>query len=225
MTETATTQYVDPNDVLMGGGDGIPGAKFDEPGASVEGIVTGFQSRQVREYNSVTKRSDGPGLKFPSGDPIMGILLDLQTQERDPFMEGDTGARRVYVEGKNLKQTIREAIQAAGGKGLEKGARLVLTFTHRDDPMDKRSAKHYTATYTTAANVQMMGGAPAADPAPAAVAPVPQSVPAPAPAPAAPAGDPVALCRQLIAAQVPDAAISAATGLDVVVIQAIRNQG
>lgn len=235
MTETAT--YQDPNDILMGGGDGVPSAKFPDPGTFVDGIITGYKAYQEREFNKQTGRSDGDVRKFPSGDVIMGIAVDLQTTERDVTIEGDTGARRLYVQGKNLKATVREAIQAAGGRGLEVGARLRVDFTHRDDPMDKGSAKNYTAVYQTAANVQVMGGpvavqpvvAPAPAPtvaAPVAAAPVaqPVAVPAPVPAAAAPAQDPVALARTLIASQVPDAAISAATGLDVVVIQALRNQ-
>lgn len=238
MTETAT-RPVDPNDFLMGGGDGVPSAKFAEPGETVAGVIQEFKAYQEREYNKETKRSDGPGKTFPSGDPIMGIAIDLQTAIRDPFVEGDTGLRRVYLQGKNMKQTVREAIVAGGGTGLAKGANLSITFTHRDDPMDKGSAKNYTAVFTTAANVQMMGGAPApaptvaapvaaqpvVAPAPAVVAPAPAPA-APAPAPAAPAGDPVSTARQLIAIPgMSDAQIAAATGLDVVVIGAIRNAG
>lgn len=254
----------DPNDFLMGGGDGIPSAKFPEPGSFIEGpIVGGPKAYQEREYNKQTQRSDGPPRTFPSGDPIMGLSIDVQTPYIDPMIEGDTGVRRVYIQGKLMKQAVREGILAAGGKGLETGGYIRLDFTHRDDPMDKGSAKNWACQYRTAANQQLMGGgAPAQAPQPVAQAapaaapqyaqqaapaaggfgqaapPAQQALPvqqAPAPAPAAPvqqaapqaapAGDPVALARQLIAAQVPDAGIAAATGLDVVVIQAIRNAG
>lgn len=236
MTETVN-RPVDPNDFLMGGGDGVPGAKFQDPNDFVEGIIIDYKARQEREYNAETKRSDGPGKTFPSGDPIMGILLDLQTTERDVTIEGDTGARRVYLEGKLMKEAVRTAIQAAGGKGLEKGARIRITFTHREDPMDKRSAKYYTAVFTSAANVQVMGGGLPATPAPAptvaapvAAAPVaaPVSVQAPAPAPvvAAPAVamDPVTMAKSLIASGVPHGVIAQSTGLDVVVIGALAAQ-
>lgn len=248
-TAPTTPRPVDPNDFLMGGGDGVPSAKFPDPGTTVAGTITAPpKAYQEREYNKVTGRSDGEFKTFPSGDPIMGLSVDLQTAERDPSIEGDTGLRRLYVQGKLLKQTIREAILAAGGKGLEPGAHISVTFTHRDDPMDKGSAKNYTAVYTTAANVQMMGGAPAAAPAPAvqyaqpvaalvaapapayappvqAQLPVPAAAPAPVAAPA-PAADPVATARQLFAVPgMSDAQIAAAVGLDVVVIGAIRAQG
>lgn len=240
-TAPTTPRPVDPNDFLMGGGDGVPSAKFPDPGVTVAGTITAPpKAYQEREYNQTTGRSDGEFKTFPSGDPIMGLSVDLQTAERDPQIEGDTGLRRLYVQGKLLKQTIREAILAAGGKGLEPGAHLTLTFTHREDPMDKRSAKFYTAQYVTAANVQMMGGAPAAAPAPVAAAqpaaapayaapvqaalPVPQPVPAPVPA-AAPATDPVATARSLFASGLSDAQIGAAVGLDAVVVGALRAQG
>lgn len=254
-TAPTTPRPIDPNDFLMGGGDGVPSAKFPDPGVTLSGTITAPpKAYQEREYNKVTGRSDGEFKTFPSGDPIMGLSVDVQTTERDLTIEGDTGLRRLYIQGKLLKQTIREAIVAAGGKGLEPGAHLSLTFTHRDDPMDKGSAKNYTAVYTTAGNVQMMGAAPAAVPAPVQYAqpvaapvqyaqpvaapapayvppvqaqiPVPVAAPAPAPVAApAPAADPVSQARQLFTSGLSDAQIGAAVGLDVVVIGALRAQG
>ena len=250
---TETTNQVNPNDFLMGGGDGIPGAKFPEPGAFLEGpIVGGPRAYQEREYNAQTKQF-GDGKKFPSGDPIMGVSIDVQTPYIDPTIEGDTGVRRLYIEGKLMKQAVREAVLAAGGKGLEVGGWIRLDFTHREDPMDKRSARHWKGQYRTAANQQLLGGAQAApavgptgpaQPAYAAAsAPAPQAVqqalpvqhpaasaqvtvPAAQPVAApAPAGDPVASAKALIASGQPDAVIAQITGLDLVVIGAIRNMG
>lgn len=238
MTETINTPRPDANDILMGGGDGVPGASFRNPGDSVEGVLTAPpKAREEREFNQVTQRSDGPVKTFPSGDPIYGILVDLQTQERDPMNPEDTGVRRVYVEGKRLKDAIRNAVANAGGKGLEVGGYLKVTYTHQE-AAGTVLAKCYAAEYRTPANQGLMGGAPAAAPvaapaptvaAPAAVAqaPVPASVPAPAPAvAAAPAASPVDLARQLLAVPgMSDAQIAAAAGLDAVVIAALRAQG
>lgn len=245
MTETgfAPRTQQDPNDFLMGGGDGIPGAKFPDPGAFLEGpIVGGPRAYQEREYNSQTKQF-GAGKVFPSGDPIMGVNIDIQTPYIDPTIEGDTGIRRLYIEGKLLKQAIREAVLAAGGKGLEVGGFLRLDFTHREDPMDKRSARHWKAVYRTAANQLLVGGqaAPVAGPvgqaqpayaaaaqqAPAAQAqPVQQALPVQQAQPADPVTtDPVTTAKALIAAGQADAAIAQITGLDAVVIGAIRNMG
>lgn len=241
MTETINTPRPDANDILMGGGDGITGASFVNPGDSVEGtIVTPPKAREEREFNQVTKRSDGPVKTFPSGDPIYGILVDVQTALRDPMNQEDTGVRRIYVEGRRLKDAIRNAVSAAGGKGLEVGGYLKVTHTGME-AAGTVMAKCYAAEYRTPANQGLMGGTaapaavaqPVAQPtvaAPVAAQPVaaPASVPAPAPAPAAApaAGDPVGLARQLFATPgISDAQIAAATGLDAVVVTALRAQG
>lgn len=242
MTEVLNTPRPDANDILMGGGDGVPGATFKNPGDSVEGVIAAPpKAREEREFNQATQRSDGPVRKFPSGDIIYGILVDLQTSERNPMDPEDTGLRRVYVEGKRLKDAIRNAVGAAGGKGLEVGGYLKVTYSHQE-AAGTVMAKAYVAEYRTPANQGLMG-APAAAPAVAQptvaapvaaqpVAQVPASVPAPAPAPvAAPAAapavaDPVAAARSMFA--IPgfsDAQIAAAVGLDAVVVAALRAQG
>jgi hypothetical protein len=176
MTETAT---INANDILMGGG-GAPSAKFDEPGVTYEGRITHPpQAYQEREYNQVTGRSDGEPRRFPSGDPIMAISIDIQTSLRDPSVEDDDGTRRIYVQGKRLKEAVRNAVRDAGASGLEVGGRLSVTFTHRDDPTDKRSAKYYTAKYTPAGSAALMD-----EPTKPATAAPAQAIPvAPAPAP------------------------------------------
>src|SRR3546814_3652970 len=90
---------VDANDILFGGGSSAPAIKFDTPGVEQGGrVVTKPQARQEREYDP---RNPGKGaLKFfPSGDPIMGIVVDVQTNER--LDADDNGIRRIYVEGKD----------------------------------------------------------------------------------------------------------------------------
>lgn len=236
MTETTAGPRPDANDVLMGGGDGVPSAYFKTVGDSVEGVVAAPpKAREEREFNQQTQRSDGPIKTFPSGDPIYGILIDLQTQERDPMIDGDTGLRRVYAEGRQLKGAIREAVAAAGGKGLEMGGWLKVTHTGHV-AVGTVQAKGYHAEYRTPAQQALMGGqAPAAaptvaapvaaQPAPVAAAPVVAPAPAPVAAPAAPAASPVDTARQLFAAGLSDAQIAAAVGLDAVVIAALRAQG
>jgi hypothetical protein len=239
MTEVMNQPRPDANDILMGGGDGIPAAYFTNPGDSVEGTITAPpKAREEREFNQVTKRSDGPIKTFPSGDPIYGILVDLQTAERDPMNPEDTGARRVYVEGKRLKDALRNAVQAAGGKGLEMGGYLKVTYTHQE-AAGTVLAKCYTAEYRTPANQAVMAPQAAAAPAPAPVAqptvaapvaaqPVatpPASVPAPAPAAGAVANQVEAARSMFAIPGISDAQIGAAVGLDAVVIAAIRAQG
>lgn len=177
----------DPNDFLMGGGGGNPAWKFDEPGTTHSGTVISLKAKQEREYD---KQNPGGGaLKFfPSGDPIMGVLVDVRTDERDPAIDSDDGKRTFYIEGRYLKEAVREGVLAAGAKGLEPGGRITVTFTHREDPMDKRSRKFWQVQYVSAAQAQIMTP-PASTPAPAApfnlgqVAQQAVAQPAPAPAP------------------------------------------
>lgn len=175
----------DANDILMGGG-GPAAWKFEDPGTTRVGTVAAPpQARQEREYD---RNNPGGGeLKFfPSGDPIMGVIVEVQTAERDPSNAEDDGRRTFYIEGRYIKEAVRNAVRAAGAPGLEVGGQLSVTFTHREDPMDKRSRKFWNVTYTPAGNGALMGGdsaqAPAAAPAPA---PAPQAAPPAAPAPQA----------------------------------------
>lgn len=202
-----TQTHYDANAVLMGGNN-APAWKFDEPGTARAGIIASPpQARQEREYDR-----DNPGggepKWFPSGDPIMGIVVEVDTNERDPSNTEDTGRRTFYVEGRYIKDAVRGAVRAAGAHGLEVGGHLAVTFTHREDPMDKRSRKFWDVKYTPAGNTALMGDqaqapaapvaqqpapayqAPAQAPAPQPAAPTPQPAPAPAPQPAPAAGQP-----------------------------------
>lgn len=155
-------QTYDANQVLMGGGAGHPAWKFDQPnpGAPRVGtIVAPPQARQERDYDKNNPGGGDPKF-FPSGDPIMGILVEVQTNERDPSVEDDDGVRVFYIEGRYLKEAVREAVRTAGSPGLEVGGQLYVTFTHREDPMDKRSRKFWQIQYVPGANAALM-----ADPA------------------------------------------------------------
>lgn len=217
-----TTTPTNANDVLMGSA-GAPTAKFDEPGATWEGqIVAPPQAHQVRKYDK-----DNPGggelQFFPSGDPIMGVAVDIQTTVRDATIEDDDGVRRVYLDGRYNKEAVRNAVRAAGAQGLEVGGHLKITFTHREDPTDKRSRKFWTVVYTPAGNSALME-----EPAPQTpvAAPTPPAAPAvqAAPAPAAAAGpSPADTAKQLIAAGLDDATIAKATELTPDVVAALRN--
>lgn len=195
-----TTTNYDANDILMGAG-GPPAWKFEDPGTTREGTITSPpQARQEREYDP--NNPGGGALKvFPSGDPIMGVHVEVQTIERDAGRPEDDGKRTFYIEGRYIKEAVREAVKRTGARGLEVGGQLRVTFTHREDPMDKRSRKFWTVVYTPAGNAALMAdqqptmpvAQPVAPPAPTP-APVAQlAASAPTPVPAAPAVDPAAL--------------------------------
>jgi hypothetical protein len=90
------TQLPSVDDILSGGG--ARSATFNAPGDEVGGRITRTpKAYHVREYDRANP-GRGPLAYFPSGDPIVGIQVDVQTNERtDP---DDDGVRRIYVEKK-----------------------------------------------------------------------------------------------------------------------------
>lgn len=207
----------DPNAILMGGG-GAPTWKFENEGVRKQGTITGPpEARQEREYDP-NNPGGGTPKTFPSGDPIMGIVVEVQTDERDPSRADDDGRRTFYIEGKRLKDAVRGAVRQAGAQGLEVGGKLDVTLTRYDTPGDRRSGRNWQITYTPAGNAALMGDQPT-EQAPAVPAP---DAPTAAPAPAAGGEDKAALAKQLIGVGLPTEQIAAATGLDPTVIDAIR---
>lgn len=162
------TNY-DANDILMGGGGGGPAWKFDQPGDRDTGtILHPPQARQEREFVK-DNPGGGAGKVFPSGDPIMGVLVDVQTSRRDDT--DDDGQRTFYIEGKRLKMAVRDAVREAGASGLEVGGVLDVTLTHYDIAGDRKSGRNWKIIYTPAGNAALMDTTPAAPPAAAAPAP------------------------------------------------------
>lgn len=218
------------NDVLMGGG-GAPAAKFPNPGDTIRGRVAAPpQAYQERDYDPKNPGGGAPKT-YPSGDPIMAVYVDLATDLRDPSVQDDDGTRRLYIEGRYLKEDVRNAIRAAGASGLEVGGTLTVSFTHREDPMDRGSRKYWQVEYVPAGNAALMASdtptaATAAQPVaqPAAVqqaAPAQQTPPAPAPASPAPAPaatTPVAQAKSLAALGLTAEQIAPQLGLDVSVV-------
>lgn len=148
-----TDQYApDANDVLMGGAR-VPTAKFDSPGIVVGGrIVAPPKAHQEREYDR-NNPGQGRPKTFPSGDPIYGLTIDVQTDQRDPSIADDTGVRRIYVEGKRMKEAVRNAVQAAGAPKLEIGGTLEVVFTGYGQAASEgvNAPKEYQARYTAPA--------------------------------------------------------------------------
>lgn len=162
-----TQTHADANALLMGGG-GAPTWKFDGEGVRSTGTITAPpQAKQEREYDPTNPGGGNPKF-FPSGDPIMGITVEVQTDQRDPSRHDDDGKRTFYIEGKRLKDAVRDAVRAAGASGLEVGGKLDVTLTRYDTPGDRRSGRNWSIVYTPAGNAALMG-----EQAPAAAAPAP----------------------------------------------------
>jgi hypothetical protein len=187
---------VDANSFLMGGG-GAATAKFPTPGTVIGGRITEPPTlEQQRDIKSGEKKF------WKDGDPMMQLVVTVQTDLRDPAIEDDDGKRRIFIKGQ-MKNAVSDAVRQAGARGLEVGGTLHVRFTHELPASGPGMSppKQYVAKYETAASIELgaWGGAAAAAPAapPAQVAGAVQTpgpidwnavgaTPAPAPAAAPP---------------------------------------
>lgn len=177
-----------PIDDFLFGGGARSAFPADAPiGTTVAGTITGFEMKQQ------TDKDNNPRF-FTSGDPMMMLLVTVQTDER--LEDEDDGIRTLYAkggrgdtfkatvgDGASMKDAIADAIKTAGAKSLAVGARLVVKRTGQGKRSGLNSAPWlYRAAYKAPElGLDALAGtaAPVAAPAPVA--------PAPAPAPAAPA--------------------------------------
>ena len=129
------------DDFLMG--ESVPSAKFPAIGATVSGTIC--EPPVVQQQRDYTTGE----LKFWSdGNPMMQLVVTLQTGERDPGIVDDDGRRRVYVRGQ-LKRAVQRAVKTAGAPGLAVGGQLTVTYARDGQPTNPRfnPPKEYTAVY------------------------------------------------------------------------------
>jgi hypothetical protein len=92
---------------------------------------------------------------------MMQIVVQLQTDERDPANDADDGVRGLYIKA-NMLSAVRTAVRAAGATGLDVGGRLSVTYTGDGQPKRRggKAPKEYTAAYApppSNANSALMG--------------------------------------------------------------------
>lgn len=130
----------DVNDFLMGGG--IPAAKFPSIGTVVRGPIVNSEVTQQTDFKT-------GALKFwDNGQPMNQAVITLQTDERDPQIDGDSGLRKLYVKGQ-MQAAVRDAVKQSGASGLELGGVLAVKFDH-EEPSKQPGAnakKVYVAQY------------------------------------------------------------------------------
>lgn len=162
------------NDLLMGGG--VKAAAFETLGTVVRGkIVDDPKVQQMRKYQS-------DELDFwPSGDPKMQIVVTIQTDQRDPADAEDDGRRVLYIPPR-MMQPVRDAVKAAGAKGLAVGGTIAVQWASGTG-QGQGNPKVYTAAYQPP---QLDPGSLLSTPngtvTPAAVATQPPMLTTPAPA-------------------------------------------
>jgi hypothetical protein len=110
---------MDDLDRMLSGG--AKGAKFENPGDTVSGIVDDVMIRQATEFGT------GKPLTFDNGDPREQIVVVLKVDNHIPEDENDDGFRAVYIKG--WGQQRRAFIQATrdGGKPVQ-GSRFTASF-------------------------------------------------------------------------------------------------
>lgn len=129
---------------------GLPSAKFDTQGKVVGGriIRVGDPMQQRDMVSGEPKFWD-----VEKTQPMMQLPIDIQTDERDAEIPGDTGARTLYVKG-DLKRAVTEALRKAGVQGAPKvGGTLEVAWTSSEQAKKKgfNDKKLYTARYTAPA--------------------------------------------------------------------------
>jgi hypothetical protein len=142
---------------------GLPSAKFDQLGKVVGGRIVRVADKQVpcRDMN-------GKPQLWDDGSPKMQLPIDVQTDERDPEIVGDTGVRTLYVkQGSDMKRAIGEAVRKVGATGAPKvGGTLEIAWTGEEPPSRRGNnpKKLYAARYTPpAAGDGFFGDAPASN--------------------------------------------------------------
>lgn len=141
MPNSDTIHKQDPNDFLMGGG--VPSASFLRIGDSVTGTITETPTlQQQRDFTT------GEPKVWDDGNPMMQLVVTLQTDQIDHQIEDDDGRRRVYLKN-NSKKAVSDAVRKAGAKGLSIGGRLTMTYTANGEAAKKgiNPPKLYAAEY------------------------------------------------------------------------------
>lgn len=170
-------------------GGGAKSAKFENVGDAVLGTIIAAKTAQQ------TDPATGMPKTWDNGDPMMQLIITLQTEEREGG--DDDGKRNLYVKGSKKDPltsagALVAALRSAGASTIDVGGRLGVQFIGRGTPtkVGLSAPKHYAMRYV-APEANAVAGFLADTTAPAAPAqPAPQA-PAPQPA-AAPAGDPFA---------------------------------
>jgi len=183
---------MDANQLLMG--SGVRSIKWREHQIGHTVIGTICEPPKVEQM----KKYQSDELDFwPSGDPKMQIVVVLQTELRDD--DEDDGRRRLYIEPR-MMSSVRDAVKAAGAKGLEVGGRLAIRWVSGTG-QGEGNARQFVAEYAApmvdpgsllngGSQPQQQAPAPQApmmqQQAPAQAAPTSPGATTPAPAPAGP---------------------------------------
>ena len=159
---------------FFGGGAGGY-AKFPTIGTKVKGTI--------KTVHPPEQQTD-----FTTKQPIVGkyqVRIELQTDERDPDIDGDDGVRTLYVKGW-MQGAVGEAIRKVGAKEPQVGAELEVVRIDDAPPTrpGMQGAYRFAATYTPSGKFFASGGGQPAPEAASAGAAAKPNVPIPTEPPA-----------------------------------------
>lgn len=165
---SSTVSYDDLDSMFSG--SGAPAASFKSIGDSITGVITDAVARQQTDFDT------GVPLTWDNGDPMMEVVLTLSTSLRDPEIEDDDGARRVFCRGQ-LLTAVRQAVRQAKDKKPRIGGRITITHTELGEAKKKgfNLPKLFTVSYEAPNDVaveSVFEGSVGEEPAPAAPAEV-----------------------------------------------------
>lgn len=122
-----------------------PSVKFERVGDRVSGRITSVRRQQQTDFDT------GEALSWSNGDPRMMTVVRLEVDGEERALYARGGKYEVVDgEGTSLEAAIVDAVVAAGGTSIERGAMLHVVHSGLGKP-PKRGAnapKLYRAQYT-----------------------------------------------------------------------------
>jgi hypothetical protein len=97
-------------------------------GSFIEGTLVDKGTNHKTKYNP-NPLAEKVFEYFASGDPKLELILTLQTDVRDPSIEGDTGVRRVFVPFQMQKELQKAVAEAGIKRSLPLGSWIKITHT------------------------------------------------------------------------------------------------
>jgi hypothetical protein len=178
------SQQNDSEDFLFGGKP-IPSLKWQHPvwtpnGKPVGSVQGGTICQMPYKQQRTEMVTNKPGEKgkvgkprfFENGDPMMQLVVPVQTDERDPSMVADDGVRAIYIAYPN-DANLRTAMLEVGARKLEIGGVLLQRWV--SGAGNAGDGRVYEFKYTPPANVQNWDAHP--QPVPVVAAPVQSPAP------------------------------------------------
>jgi len=113
----------DEVNAFLAGTTGAPTLSFLTLGVTYEGRIIGAEKQQQRDIKTGLPKT------WPDGNPIMQVVITLQTDMRDPNVEDDNGQRRLFVGSYGMKQAFQKALKEANVDGIAAGGTLKIRFS------------------------------------------------------------------------------------------------